>query len=81
MVEYLDLNTIQEKRITAAPRYGRNVDGYGRKIPTGAMLRVQNRWRRVYLTQFSNVGSRWIILNGKKKFLRDCFWDISFWED
>ena len=34
--------------------------GYGRKIPTRYMVRVGNRWRRVYCCQIGNAGSLYI---------------------
>ena len=34
--------------------------GYGLKIPTRYMIRVRNRWRRVYCCQMSNAGSLYI---------------------
>lgn len=34
--------------------------GYGSRIPTEYMVRVGNRWRRVYCRIFSNVGSLFI---------------------
>lgn len=45
------------------------VGGYGRKIPTRYTLRYLNRWRRVWVTQFSNAGSAWISVGGKQLFL------------
>jgi hypothetical protein len=43
--------------------------GYGSKIPTRYRVRYLNRWRRVWVTQFSNVGSAWISVSGKQLFL------------
>jgi hypothetical protein len=34
--------------------------GYGRKIPTRYMVRIQGRWRRVYACQISNAGTCYI---------------------
>lgn len=50
--------------------------GYGKKllttrgvmIPTGKGGHV---FRRVYVTQYSNAGSAWVIWQGRKLFLRD----------
>jgi len=46
--------------------YGRDVDGYGRKICTDHMVKLEgdSRWRRVYCTCFSNSGTHWIVVNG-----------------
>lgn len=70
-LNYLDPATIQAFREDVeAPRYGRNVDGYGRKIPTHRWLKVRNRWRRVYVTQYSNAGTAWIVIDGKRWIIR-----------
>ncbi len=70
-VEYLDDGDIQSFREDAvAPSYGRNVDGYGMKIPTGRWLKVRNRWRRVYVTQYSNAGTAWVVIDGKRMIVR-----------
>lgn len=34
--------------------------GYGRRIPTRAMLYFKGRWRRVYVCQISNAGTGYI---------------------
>ena len=34
--------------------------GYGRRIPTDIVVRVGNRWRRVYCCIFSNSGTCFI---------------------
>lgn len=34
--------------------------GYGRKIPTRYMVRIRNRWRRVYACQLGNAGTCYI---------------------
>ena len=51
---------------------GQGVDGYGRKISADYEVRLdaEPRWRRVYITQISNVGSAWVIVNGEKYFFR-----------
>ena len=44
--------------------------GYGAKIPSSKCVRVNGRLRRVYVTQYGNAGSAWIILNGERRYLR-----------
>jgi len=41
--------------------------GYGKKIPTGTMLRLPNdkRWRRMYCCIYSNIGTCYVIKNGE----------------
>ena len=34
--------------------------GYGRRIPTSRMVRLNKRWRRVYCCIFSNAGTCYI---------------------
>jgi len=34
--------------------------GYGRRIPTQYVVRVENRWRRVYCCIYSNAGTCYI---------------------
>lgn len=43
--------------------------GYGSKLTTSKMLKVDNRLYRVYVVQYGNVGSPYIIKGGKKRFL------------
>lgn len=45
------------------------VSGYGKKLTSTKMLKVGNKLYRVYITQYSNVGSAYIIKGGKKLFL------------
>ena len=41
--------------------------GYGGKIPSTRMVRLNNRWRRIYVAQYSNAGTAWVVLNGEKQ--------------
>ncbi len=56
---------------------GQNADGYGRKITSDIVLKLngENRERRVYTMIFSNAGSNYIVYNGKNLFLRTYFQD------
>jgi len=49
---------------------GQSEDGYGSKITTDTMVRLDNRLYRVYATCYSNVASHWIIKGGQKLHLR-----------
>jgi len=40
--------------------------GYGKKIPTHYKVKNGGRWQRVYCCTASNIGSLYIISNGKK---------------
>lgn len=49
--------------------YGQTASGYGRKLPTQYMVNYIQRWRRVYVMQFSNSGSTYIIIGGREVFI------------
>jgi hypothetical protein len=60
------------------PHYGRNLDGYGRKIPTRYSLAIAStdaigrktiRMHRVYVVCYSNSGSMYVVLGGQDTFL------------
>lgn len=53
------------------PTYGRNVDGYGRKIPTRYRLTCKRdgRTRRVYVVQYSNAGTAYVVIGGEPHYL------------
>lgn len=40
--------------------------GYGRKIPTDKMIKVSNRWFRIYCAIYSNCGTLYICRKGKE---------------
>lgn len=40
--------------------------GYGSKIPTERMVKYEGRWRRVYCAQYSNVGTFYVVMQGRK---------------
>lgn len=40
--------------------------GYGSKIPTSTMVKLEGKWRRVYCKIYSNSGTCYIIHNGNK---------------
>lgn len=46
-------------KITNEPRFY-SASGYGRKIPTRYMVRIGNRWRRVYVCCISNSGTAYV---------------------
>jgi hypothetical protein len=43
-----------------SPYAGRDAMGYGSKIPTDWMIRINKRWHRVYVVCYSNVGTAYI---------------------
>ena len=42
------------------------VTGYGKKIPSRHMIQYRGKWRRVYVTQYGNAGSAWIMVDGAR---------------
>ena len=40
--------------------------GYGDKIPTNTMVFVENKWRRVYCRQYSNIGTYYVMINKER---------------
>jgi hypothetical protein len=50
---------------------GQGADGYGKKITTRYIVRIGNRWYRVYCTQISNAGSMWINYRDGRRYLMD----------
>lgn len=75
-VRYLD-EKFQDYKVFRGerPTYGQTVTGYGKAIPTDLYVILaerRQRYRRVYCTIYSNIGSLWIKVRGEKFFLRSC---------
>lgn len=46
--------------------------GYGDKIPSRYMVQcADHRWRRVYISQFINAGSAYLLINCQRIYLHD----------
>ena len=59
-MKYLESSQIIDRKQTAVPVFY-PACGYGRKIPTQHMIKLaDNRWRRVYVCQYSNAGTAYI---------------------
>lgn len=67
-MEALTADMTTDARITEAPR-NMSVTGYGPKIPTRYMFRIANRWHRVYMAQYGNSGSAYVVIKGKDYYL------------
>lgn len=65
---YLDDALIAGVKMTEAPR-SPYVGGYGGKVPTRYMLKIRGRWHRVYMMQYGNSGSAYVIYRGADTFL------------
>lgn len=68
-VEYLNASEVSEVKITDTPRSGQTISGYGSKIPTRYMLKIGNRWHRVYAMVYGNSGSSYVLRNREVYFL------------
>lgn len=70
-------------RITAArcepegPRYGRDAQGYGRKIPSRYMVQLDGvrRWLRVYTCCVSNAGTSYLATRAEPFLCVERAWD------
>ena len=68
-MNYLDPARVTAKRQTTPPLH-RSASGYGSKIPTSWMLQLDGkRWHRVYVIQWSNAGSAYVLVGGTPAYL------------
>ena len=56
----LNYNHIQAYTYEQLPVYRQSITGYGKKMLTGYKLKINNRWYRVYCTNYSNCGTLFI---------------------
>ena len=68
MVTYTDPTLCTGARALTQPQV-RSTTGYGSKIPTQHEVRYLGRWRRVYVMQYCNSGSAYIVVAGQDVFL------------
>ena len=50
---------------TECPR-SNSKTGYGDKIPTQYMVFIAKKWRRVYCCIYSNIGTRYVLINKER---------------
>lgn len=62
-LQHTDPALVSDAKITDTPR-ANTATGYGPKIPTCYMLRYSRRWQRVYMMQYGNSGSPYILRGG-----------------
>jgi hypothetical protein len=60
-IVYLDDAQVHEVKIEPAPASAANWNGYGGKVPTRYMLKYNHRWHRVYMMQYGNAGTPYIV--------------------
>lgn len=72
MSRYIEISRVKEK-LLPIHKSGRQqtASGYGSKLvmPYVVQLRLESRWRRVYCCCYSNSGSLYILIDGKKEFV------------
>ena len=70
-VKHLDDSTVERLIVEVQPpSYGFPSSGYGPKVPTRYLMRLSDgRTRRVYLMQFSNVATPYVVVNGERHVL------------
>jgi hypothetical protein len=67
-MKYLEESKVKAVRLSNPPKH--NYISYGKKIPTSwKILLNDNIWRRVYVIQYSNAGSAYILIKKEKFFL------------
>ena len=76
-IEYVEVSEYMIK--PPAFEYGRNIDGYGKKIVTRYMIKPQgaDRFYRVYATCWGNCASLWVTIKGQRYHLYDTAFDVA----
>lgn len=65
---HLLASSVTDAKVTDAPRHN-NVTGYGPKIPIGYMLKIGTRWHRVYVVNYGNAGSAYVLIGRVSHYL------------
>lgn len=68
-VTYLEHARVMGLRVDAETPRNPYANGYGSRIPTRYMLKLGKRWHRVYVVQWSNAGSAYVLERGARLFL------------
>ena len=68
-VSYTDSALLDAVRSDREYPRNRSVTGYGGKIATRYRVFYSNRWRRVYVMQYSNSGTAYIMVKGEMQVL------------
>lgn len=45
--------------------------GYGGKLSTSKMIKINGRWHRIYVMCYSNSGSAYVLVKGEIIFIRE----------
>jgi len=68
--QYTDYTKVESVVLDLYPPKWRTATGYGDKVPTPFRIKYEGHWRRVYMIQWSNVGTPYILCK-KNKLLLD----------
>jgi hypothetical protein len=66
MLKYLHTDfKIQDKKRTKVPTSASQAM-YGGKLPSSWMVKVNNRWLRVYIMNYGNIGTAYVLIKGEQ---------------
>lgn len=65
-VPYTDYSKVESVVLDLYPPRWRSNTGYGSKVPTPFRIKYEGRWRRVYMMQWGNAGTPYVLCKGKK---------------
>lgn len=65
---HLTAAMVVDAKVTEQPRQ-RTATGYGPKLPIDFMVKVGTRWYRVYVVNYGNAGSAYVVLKGQDYYL------------
>jgi hypothetical protein len=71
-LKHLQAGDVIDAKVTDTPVTGNTVTGYGPKIPLPYMLRTRgpgSKWLRVYVVNYGNAGSAYVIWNKTRHYL------------
>jgi len=69
-ITYTDPAVVKDTAVDVVYPANPYASGYGPKIPTRYRVKYgDNRWRRVYVMQYGNAGSAYILKEGKELFI------------
>jgi hypothetical protein len=61
-LDYIEDSDVSDVKSSQVPQ--RSSAGYGTRKPSQWMLKINSRWHRVYICQFSNAGTSYILIKG-----------------
>lgn len=69
-LKHIEEAQVKEIRVQRNAPLHNSVTGYGPKIPTRYMLKLEdNRWHRVYVVNYGNSGSAYVVYKGANHYL------------